>query len=61
MRPQDAMMFPLIASCALFGLYILFHVGFLVLRSWIFKSLSAATTTYLLKMHAHRLRNQLIF
>jgi minor histocompatibility antigen H13 len=26
MRPQDAMMFPLIASCALFGLYILFHI-----------------------------------
>jgi len=26
MRPKDAMMFPLIASCALFGLYILFHI-----------------------------------
>jgi minor histocompatibility antigen H13 len=26
MKPQDAMMFPLIASCALFGLYILFHI-----------------------------------
>lgn len=27
MSAKDAMMFPVIASCALFGLYLLFHVS----------------------------------